>query len=144
MLPPGDTGRHSSYPQFIGDLTMVINANIKSDTCQTDFAEELSESYPEGLIPVFQTHPRTAQLLAALAHPTLFINFSLDIIIRVIEAILRDPYFPPCPGAVIGARSAGWRCFNGKVSFVDRVAWRCPDGRAVLKEAASIVTDQAC
>lgn len=90
--------------------------------------------------------PQAAVLAEALAHPSLLavLPVPAGIIDLVIELIRQHPFFPPCAGAVIGARAAGWRCVNGRVAFVDTVAWRCPGGATIVKEGVTIMTDQAC
>lgn len=39
---------------------------------------------------------------------------------------------PPCEGAVLVSWQAGWEVIDGKTVFVDRITWRCPDGRLVV------------
>lgn len=56
----------------------------------------------------------------------------------------KDPWYPPCEGAVIRVAVSGWRCYKGYISFVDTITWQCPDGSTVTKEGASKVTDQEC
>ncbi len=117
------------------------------NTCNSVYGALINHTSPNDVsgLPMAAAIPQAAVLRAALTHPSLYTNLPTNIITRVIEELIRlHPYFPPCRGALTTGLGAGWRCLNGKVSFVDTVVWRCPDGSSVIKEGASIVTKQGC
>ncbi len=80
--------------------------------------------------------------------PVSLLDFGLldgSLITEIVEFLKKKyPWYPPCDDAVITSSQSGWGCYEGRISFVDTVTWRCSDGTTVTKQGASIVTEQKC